>query len=255
LFGVPTMTRGGTPVRAWRAQLARELLFYFALHADRTVRTEALLDELLPETDFDRALTALRYAVHQVRRLFAPLAPLQTEKNSYRFALETPIWCDAIEFQRLLAEATRLERPDRYAPRGGGAGAPAEAAQAREAAVALYTGPLLDGFDAEWVLPLRAQMERQFLSAASALLDYYARGKRHADAVHLAQHVLRLDPLQEEFHLAILRHQVAAGHLAAARQHFEYYRRLMRDELGQEPAEEALRLAEALQIGARSVGA
>jgi DNA-binding SARP family transcriptional activator len=71
----------------------------------------------------------------------------------------------------------------------------------------------------------------------------------------LAQHVLRLDPLQEEFHLAILRHQVAAGHLAAARQHFEYYRRLMRDELGQEPAEEALRLAEALQIGARSVGA
>jgi DNA-binding SARP family transcriptional activator len=61
--------------------------------------------------------------------------------------------------------------------------------------------------------------------------------------------------LQEDFHLALLRHQLAAGRPAAARQHFEHYRRLMRDELGQEPAAEALRLAAALHDRSRFAGA
>ncbi len=231
LFGTPSVHRNGELVQTWRTTLVRELFFYLMLHAGEPVRTEALIEALLPEEDFDRSLTAIRHAMHHVRRFFAPHNPIRTLAGAYCLTLEPELHCDVVEFRQLLARA---------APVRGQA-----ALDLLEAAVRRYRGPLLDGIDSTWVLAPRADLERRFLTAAHTLLDAYTAGARHEEAIAIAQHVLAIDPFQEDFHLALMRHQIALGHLAAARQHYRRYSRLMREELGQEPAAEAAALVHA----------
>jgi len=231
LFGTPSVHRNGELVQTWRTSLVRELFFYLMLHAGEPVRTEALIEALLPEDDFDRSLTAIRHAMHHVRRFFAPHNPIRTLPGAYCLTLEPEMHCDVVEFRQLLARAAPVRGP--------------AALDLLEAAVRRYRGPLLDGIDSNWVLAPRADLERRFLAAAHTLLDAYTAEARHQEAIAIAQYVLAIDPFQEDFHLALLRHQIALGHLAAARQHYRRYSRLMREELGQEPAAEAAALIQA----------
>jgi DNA-binding SARP family transcriptional activator len=185
------------------------------------VRSEALVDALIPEGEFERSLTALRHAVYHLRRLFAPLNPVRTATGGYCLELDGEVRCDVQEFRRLVEAG----RPNRSGVD----------VAALEGALSLYRGAFLEGVDADWVLQPRAELERLFLLAARSLLLEYERTGSHEAAVAVAERVLAIDPFLEPFHLALLRHQVALGHLAAARQHYRHYCRLMRDAFGREP--------------------
>ncbi|HVG96160.1 MAG TPA: BTAD domain-containing putative transcriptional regulator [Chloroflexota bacterium] len=221
LFGAPVLLREGENVTAWRTNLVRELLFFLAYRSGSVVRTEAIVDALMPDGDYDRSLTALRHAVYHLRRLFAPLNPVLTATGGYRMDLEEGIGCDVHEFRRLV-ELGRSVRGTLDV-------------QALESALALYRGQFLEGIDADWVVQPRAELERLFLFAAQKLLDEYERSRRHEAAVAVAERVLAVDPFHEPFHVALMRHQVALGQVAAARQHYGHYCRLMRDAFGRGP--------------------
>jgi DNA-binding SARP family transcriptional activator len=224
LFGVPTLLRDGSPSPNWRTHLVRDLLCFLALRADTVVRSERLVDRLLPNTDYERGITAVRHAVYHLRRLFAPLNPVRTLRGGYRLALGETIRCDAVEFDRLL---------------DGGQTEAGSCAQARlERAIALFRGPLLDGIDATWALAARADAERRFLDAWERLLSIYDATGQHEAALVAARRALAIDPLQDEFHLAMVRHLIALGRGAAALQHYRHYRHLVRTEAGREPRPE-----------------
>jgi DNA-binding SARP family transcriptional activator len=208
-------------VSSWRTNLVRELLFFLAHRAGDVVRNEVIVDALLPDADAERSLTALRHAVHHLRRLFAPLNPVRTATGGYSLELEGDVRCDLQEFRRLV-ELGRSARGRHDV-------------EALEGALRLYRGEFLEGVDAQWVLPARAELERLFLFAAKTLLAEYDRLGRHEAAIAVAERVLTFDPFDEPFHLALLRHQVALGLVAAARRHYRHYCRLMRDALGREP--------------------
>ncbi|HEX2516002.1 MAG TPA: BTAD domain-containing putative transcriptional regulator, partial [Chloroflexota bacterium] len=209
LLGTPGLLRDGENVSSWRTNLVRELLFFLAFRAGDVVRSEALVDALIPEGEFERSLTALRHAVYHLRRLFAPLNPVRTATGGYCLELDGEVRCDVQEFRRLVE-----------AGRPGRAGVDVAAL---EGALSLYRGSFLEGVDADWVAQPRAELERLFLLAARSLLQEYERTESHEAAVAVAERVLVIDPFLEPFHLALLRHQVALGHLAAARQHYRHY--------------------------------
>jgi DNA-binding SARP family transcriptional activator len=163
--------------------------------------------------------------VYQLRRVLAPHCPVHTVREVYRYESDPAVQCDVADFVSLLSRARQV--------RG-------EAAlECLEVAVRRYRGPLLEGLEGQWVEGPRATLERQFLEAAQTLLTAYEQSGRHDAAIDLAQHVLAMDPFEEEFHLALMRHQLESGHLAAARRHYRHYSRVMREELGQEPAPDA----------------
>ena len=230
LFGVPTALRDGLPLRSWGTTTARDVFGYLALREGNAARTEAMADALLPEASLAQGLTAVRKAVFHLRRLLSASAVL-TVPDGYCLTLHDAIYCDAVDFQRLLTHA--------YASTG------AEGTELLEVAVACYRGPFMDGVEAEWVLTARAEMERLWLAAAQTLLNAYAQAGRHQEAVSLARRVVTLDELLGDFHIAVLRHLLALGQYAAVRQHFAQYAQIMRDELGEEPADEAIRLRDA----------
>lgn len=228
LLGTPSLMRDAEHITVWRTNLVRELLFFLVLRAGSVVRSEAIVDALMPDADYDRSLTTLRHAVHHLRGMFRPLNPVRTTRGGYCFELDEAIHCDVQEIRDLL----QVERPSRTAPD----------AEALAAALRLYRGDLLEGLDADWVVQPRAELERQFLAAAQALLGEHERHERHEAAIALAERVLRVDPFHEPFHLALLRHQMILGHVAAARQHFRHYCQVMREAFDRGPDPEIARL-------------
>ncbi|HEX2186917.1 MAG TPA: BTAD domain-containing putative transcriptional regulator [Chloroflexota bacterium] len=234
LFGTPTLLRNGRAGGTWRTNLVKELLVYLALRAGTTARSEAIVDALLPDTPFERSLTALRHAIYHLRRLFTPLNPIQTASGGYCLELGPAVRCDVHEFQSLLE-------------RGRPARGPVDV-EALEEAVRCYRGTLLDGVDGEWAHQARAELECQFIMGAQTLLEEYERLRRHEAAIAVAQRVLAIDPFYEEFHLALLRHQLAMGQLSAARRHYRHYSQLMREAFGREPSPEAARMLAPLSL-------
>ncbi len=228
LLGTPVLLRDGEHVTTWRTNLVRELLFFLALRAGSVVRSEALIDALMPDADFDRSLTALRHAVYHLRRLFAPLNPVRTAGGGYCLELEDAIRCDVQEFRDLL----EIGRPARGAPN----------VDALEAALRLYHGDLLEGVDAEWVIQPRAELERLLTVGAQALLGEYERQGQHGTAIAVAQRVLAINPFHEPFHLALLCHELALGDVAAARRHFRHYCQVMRDAFDRGPDPDMARI-------------
>jgi len=117
-----------------------------------------------------------------------------------------------------------------------------------QAALAIYTGPLLEGFEsgapppfADWLRFERARLEGLWRDALAARLDELARDPV-ACAV-LARQVLQADPLNEAALAAFMRAQAALGAPNEAQRAWHRYVALLADELGIEPSAELRSLA------------
>nr|WP_281376999.1 AAA family ATPase [Deinobacterium chartae] len=142
-------------------------------------------------------------------------------------ALAPSLQVDAVEFQRQAAQGEV------------------------EAALALYAGPLLDGYtlpDAEtfdaWLTAARerlADLRRQLLARRAADLEAQ-NDLRAALELHLA--LLAEDPLQEVHQREAIRLHTWLGERERALERYETFRRLLADELGLEPLPETVLEAE-----------
>jgi DNA-binding SARP family transcriptional activator len=239
LFGMPALLRDGVEVGAWRIHLVRELLCFLSLQPERLVRTETIVDALLPDAPTERGLTTIRHAMYHLRRLFAPLDPVRTVRGGYRLLHHPEIKCDLTEFNQLLSRVERAGSRVEDGTRGTEGG---ERVRLLEEAVALCRGTLLDGLAAEWAEAPRAAAESQVLAAFHKLLKMHEQAGRHEKAVSVALGAVALDPFQDQFHLAAIRNLVAQGLTSRAADQFRVYHRTMRVELGRDAHPEAVRM-------------
>ena len=180
---------GGTidlPTRKTRALLA-----YLALHPDRPQSRESLATLLWSERGDRQANNSLSQAVTALRKALAGAVPpaLAIEADSMTFAGATAE-VDAVAFERFAAgtEAADLERAE-----------------------ALYRGDLLAGIGVrdpvfeDWLGVERARLRALAVGALTKLLAYRTDQGQDDRLVATAQRLLRLDPLHEAAHRALMR--------------------------------------------------
>jgi len=201
------------------------MLVYLVMHPEG-VRREALAELLWGSGK----LASVRQALYETRRLPGAAAWLQEDGDVVRV--------------RAASDVARFERAA-----DGGDG---------EAALAAYDGPFLgnageaitpayhdwwaaerDRLEARLVAVLRLEAER--LETAGALEQARAVAERWA--AH--------DPFDEASHQALMRLGLAAGDVAAARAAYARCRTMLHRELGSEPSEATLALAEAIERAER----
>jgi DNA-binding SARP family transcriptional activator len=90
----------------------------------------------------------------------------------------------------------------------------------------------------EWAEEQRSYYREQYLRLLEILASSAQRGEDWARALQLAQHILREDPFREDVHCTVMRAHAAQGNRVAAREQYEALRKLLRKELGVEPAPE-----------------
>jgi DNA-binding SARP family transcriptional activator/streptogramin lyase len=201
----------------------RKLLAILLLHGGEVVSSDRLIDELWGSRPPGTAAKALQGYVSQLRKRLGQ-ATLETVGSGYRLRIE-PEELDAGEFERLLAEARRLERE-------------AAAMKLREA-LGLWRGPAL----AEFAYDDFAQREVERLeglrhSCIERKIDLELALGYHDDLVPELEALVREHPLHERFRRHLMVALYRSGRQVEALDAYREAHTSLREELGLEPGDE-----------------
>ncbi|MCQ4211721.1 AfsR/SARP family transcriptional regulator [Streptomyces longispororuber] len=100
----------------------------------------------------------------------------------------------------------------------------------------LFAGELLPGWDDEWILFERERLRQLRLHALDALAHRLLREGRHALALEAALESVRIEPLRESAHRAVVAVHLAEHNVVEATRHYRAFRDLLHSELGVEPS-------------------
>jgi predicted ATPase/DNA-binding SARP family transcriptional activator len=227
------LARGEAPLTGLRKELA--LLCYLAVTGRPHSRAElaGLLWADMPDA---QAAGNLRKALSNLNDIAGP--HLSITRQEVAFNRAGPYWLDVERF------ASRVQT-----------GLPDDDPAAWREAVGLYRGDFLQGFyvrDApafeDWMLQEREQLRGLAVRALQRLADYEAAHRDYAAALEHTRRWLALEPWREEAHRQLMTLLARSRQRSAALAQYEICRRVLRDELGVEPAPETAALAEHIRL-------
>jgi DNA-binding SARP family transcriptional activator len=204
---------------------AQALVAYLAVNPGRRHSRDKLAALLWPNTGDEHARQSLRQTLVTLRRVLGARAILADHRE---VALDGPgLDVDVVRFEALAAERS---------------------AQARERAVALYQGDLLEGirvkeppFD-EWLLGERERLRELAKETLRGLLDDQHAGGLVEPAIRTALRILTLDPASEPAHRELMRLFARQGRRGEALRQYRLCVDALQRELGVEPQAETRRL-------------
>jgi DNA-binding SARP family transcriptional activator/predicted ATPase len=244
LLGPFQVRLDGQPVTGFKSNKVRALLAYLAVEAHRPHRREVLAGLLWPDWPDRDALSNLRYALSNLRRVIGDRTAeppfLLITRDAIQFNAASDYWLDVTAF-------TERVEVDQAHP---------SAIDPLEQAVALYRGSFLEGFSVgdspafeEWALFTREQLARQVSSALRGLATIYEQRGEYEPARSCAWRQVELEPWDEAAHGQLMRALALSGQRSAALAQYETCRRLLAEELGVEPGKETTRLYEQIRDG------
>ncbi|MEZ4727760.1 MAG: BTAD domain-containing putative transcriptional regulator [Caldilineaceae bacterium] len=244
LLGGFQVYNDGCALTGFQSDKARALLAYLAVEADRPHRRAQLAGLFWPEWPEPTALTYLRHALANVRKVLGTddtqEPPLLVTRQTIQFNPTSGYQVDVLQLTDALHALT----------------APAPALAPLQAAVATYQHAFLEGFYLngcaafeEWVVATRERLQRQIIEALHHLATHYEAQGNYSQAHHYAQRRVDLAPWLEEAHRQIMRLHALNGQRSAALVHYERCRNQLSTELGIEPSTETQGLYTAIRTG------
>ena len=218
---------------AWTSKRARDILCFIASRQHRRASKDALIDGFWRDADPESVEKKFHPTISYIRKALNSNQLLRQNFLLYRdgeYLLNPDLSyrSDVEEFDRVLAEAAAAHRR----------GETERCHEAYEAAVALYRGEFMQGSYDEWVDEQRTYYRDQYLRILEKLAGAAQEASEWERSLALAQKILRDDPFREEVHCRVMRAHAALGNRVAVKEQYETLRRLLREELGVEPAQE-----------------
>jgi DNA-binding SARP family transcriptional activator len=227
----------GAELTCWKSGRARQLFQFLALHRNRPIPRETLLETLWPDPDAAAPDTSLKVAAHALRQTFAqaPGCDLRLETGEVGYTLSVPnLWLDIEEFQQLTARARTLERQDEMAG----------ALAAHQAAVELYGGHFIAESYDDWVLLRRESLKDRYLLSVARLADAALDRRDYHGCLLYCQKLLEHDSCREDAYRRIMLCHARLGQPTRVRSWYELCVRTLRTELEAEPEPETTWLFE-----------
>ena len=229
LFGTPSLESDGGPVPVRATQRHRvALLALLALSPGRRLTRDRLIATLWPERDIDGGRNLLKVATYVLREALTETA-LLSEGDFLRLNTDI-VRVDVLEFEGALDRADHA------------------------AAVALYRGPLMDGFflseAAEfehWTDRERQRLASRYGEALETLAQAAGADRDFQRSVELWKKRSALDPYDSRVALRLMQALDASGNRAGAVQHATIHQRLIEHELGVASVPEIAALADRLR--------
>jgi two-component SAPR family response regulator len=154
-------------------------------------------------------------------------APVLVEENDFLSLDAQHVSCDVVDFESGVSTGSE---------------------ESLKLAIERYAGDFLEGFELDedrfdqWVLGERDRLHRMALRAHNQLLDLLTRKEAIDEAIATAQHSLRIDPLQEPVHRALMRLYAQSGDPVNALQQYDILARSLKRELNVNPDSETQKL-------------
>src|SRR5688572_10747297 len=213
----------------------RAVLAVLLLHANETLSSERLIDELWGESPPETALKTLQVHVSRLRKALPPDV-LVTRGHGYELNLG-PDDLDAQRFERLLDEGRgelAAERPERALP-------------LLEQALALWHGPPLADLAYEPFAQTEiARLEDLRVATLEQAIDAKLALGREAEVITELERLVDEHPYRERLRAQLMLALYRADRQADALQAFQNARRQLVEELGIEPGERLRELESAV---------
>ena len=225
---------------AWARPVDARLVRFLLVQLDRPVSEDELFEALWPQLSLVGARRSLQVAASRVRGLLDPpgakRSVLERADRGYRVALGPGATVDADQF------------------RAGAAAALAERGEGRrrllERARSLWGGePLPEERYSDWATAYREALVDRYTAVLTALVELDERAGDHEHAADTARELVRLDPLNEGAHRALITAYARAGSTGHALRQYLECRRTLAESLGTEPAEATSRLQARILAG------
>ncbi|MEJ2737458.1 MAG: BTAD domain-containing putative transcriptional regulator, partial [Anaerolineae bacterium] len=246
LLGALQITLDGRTVEGFDSNKGRALLAYLAVEAHRPHSREFLAGLLWPEQPQEKAFHSLRQSLSALRKAIGDRKAkppfLLIRGSTLQFNRDSPHWLDVRAFETSAHQALFFCRRQT----GGGR----VQIRALKRAAACYTADFLDQFSVpdsaafdEWATLQRATLQRRALEILTLLAEYHERRGEYALALQAAARLAELAPWDETAHGHVMHLLALQGQWSAAQAHYYHCRRVLRKELGLDPAPETVALA------------
>lgn len=223
------------PVRAWRDGVevdighakVRAVLACLLLRRGGRATSEQLVDSLWGAEAPPSAGALVRTYIHKLRKGLGPPLAARIRSKDGGYVLDAdPVRLDLTAFERLVTEA-RTKRDE---------GDPAAAAALYLEGLALWSGPPLAGIAGPYAATQRARLDSHRLLATEEWLACLVDSGQYADAASELTGLIAEHPLVERFRELHMLALYGSGRQADALAVFRETRRLLREELGVDPA-------------------
>ena len=231
LFGPMRVQVDGQPLPHLRNHKTLWLLALLILRQGRPVEREWLGGMLWPDTVQDRSLGNLRPVLSALRRALGGESERLQSPSRHTLSLDlsgADVDVQAFDFQIANKTLSALAQ-----------------------AVALYTGPLLEGCAEEWVPQERRVREETCLQALQTLAEAALAAGQHATATDYFRRAVDLDPWQEEARRGLMRALDYAGDSNAAVQVYRDFAEMLRKDIRATPDNETKALYDRLRSEAK----
>ena len=226
----------------------RALLCLLALHANRVVTTDRILEELWGEEAAGKenalwvAISRLRSALEPDRGGHGESTVLLTRDHGYVLQVDVES-IDVTQFESGVKETRRLLQHD-----------PARAVERVDDALMLWRGSPLEEFQHEEFAQVDvARLDDLRLEALELRAEAELRLGRAREQISGLDELHQQHPLRERFVELLMRSLYQAGQQADALRVFDRYRRLVGEELGIDPSPELRRLEEQILLHDSSI--
>jgi predicted ATPase/class 3 adenylate cyclase len=231
LFGPVEAHIHGKPLPRLRSRKGLGLLALLALRHGATIERSWLAGTLWPESAEPQALASLRITLKDLRQALGEAAGALRSPTARTLALD------------LAAAAVDVVAFDAAIARG-------DAATLGEA-VALYRGPLLEGWLEEWAFQERQVREQAYLRALQTLAAQAVERREFGEAERWLRRVVAVDPTREGAQRSLMEALAAGGAYAAAVEVYRELREHLLRELNAEPDAQTRAVYEQVRAEAR----
>jgi predicted ATPase/DNA-binding SARP family transcriptional activator len=203
------------------------------LHAGTPQARQHIAFILWPDTPESHARNNLRQYLYQLRQILSDSDRfLVTDANTVFWKKDSAQILDVDLFEQALAAATLAEQhADVTALR-----------KCLERALSYYQGDLLPECYDDWIVPERERLRQQCQFADQKLVHVLEVQHEYAIALQIGEHLLRLNPLDEETYATLMRLHVLNNDRPGAQRVYQTAVQTFQRELGIEPGD-ALRQA------------
>ena len=218
---------------AWTTKRARDILCFIASRRHRRASKDTIIDTFWGEADFEAVEKNFHPTVSHIRKALNSNQPLKQNfllyrDGDYQLSPNFSYRIDTEEFDRLVGEGETARRAREFD----------RCIASYEAAIALYRGDFMQGSYDDWVEEQRSYYREQHLRMLEALAAVAQKTEDWTRSLQLAQEILRNDPYREDVHCMIMRAHAGQGNRHAVKEQYETLSKLLKKELGVEPAAE-----------------
>lgn len=234
LFGPFAASVASRPMARLRSRKGQWILALLALRAGAAVEREWLAGTLWPENAEEKALYSLRRSLADLRQAL--------EGEAWRIEAHTPRTLflnleDARVDVRVFDSEVKQADPAAW-----------------QRAVAVYTGPLLEGCTEEWVFQEREWREEAYLQTLERLAAESLRKGELARAAEQLRQVISLAPFRETAQRTLLQALAAQKDFAGVMLAYRDLRLRLRRELNAAPDQETTALLQQIRRAAQQHG-